>query len=93
MSKALPLICRALAALILAGVLAAWIAGGAHRGWSMDQVPLKKTDEVTGLEYVEYEDRFVAGLDVLAGGIGAAVVLFGASFLFRKPESKLKSKP
>lgn len=90
MMKALPLILRATAALTVAAVLILWVAGGAHRGWSMNRVPLKKSDEITGIEYVEYEDRFVPGLEVLAGGAGASVLLFGLSFLFRKQHSNLK---
>ncbi len=93
MVKALPLILRATAALLLAGVVIWWIVGGAHRGWSMNRVPINKTDEITGIAYVEYEDRYVPGLEFLGGGAGAAVLLFGLSFLFRKPHSNLKPSP
>lgn len=90
MVKVLPLLVRATAALLLAGVLIWWVVGGAHRGWSMNRVPINKTDEITGIAYVEYEDRYVPGIEVLGGGVGAAVLLFGLSFLFRKPHSNLK---
>jgi len=93
MVKVIPLVLRATAALLLAGVVILWVVGGAHQGWSMNRVPLTKTDEITGIDYVEYEDRFVAGLEVLAGGTGGAVLLFGLSFLFRKPTSNLKPTP
>lgn len=90
MVKSLPLIFRATAAMLLAGVVIWWAAAGAHGGWSMNRVPINMTDEITGIEYVEYEDRFVPGLEVLVGGAGTAVLLFAFSFLFRKPQSNLK---
>lgn len=90
MVKILPLALRATAALLLAGVVIWWALSGAHRGWSMNRVPVNKTDEITGIAFVEYEDRFVPGLEMLGGGAGAAVLLFGLSFLFRKSHSTLK---
>lgn len=79
---------RVVSGLLLVAVVAYWAAAGAHRGWSMNRVPIKKTDDLTGIEYVEYEDRFVPGVEVLAGGVGASVLLFGLSFLFRKRSSQ-----
>lgn len=78
---------RWLALAILAGSVIFWIAKGSHRGWSQDRVPIPQLDEITGIEYVTYEERFVPGIDWLAGGIGAAVVVFAASFFIRsKPQ-------
>ncbi len=65
------------------GCVGFWGAKGARIGWSQHQVPIQEVDEVTGLDYVRYEDRFVPGLEWLAGGCAVAVLLFGASFLFR----------
>lgn len=59
--------------------LTLWLATGAARGFTKTSVPVEKTDEVTGLTYREYERRFVAGVDVLGAGLGAAALLFGAS--------------
>jgi len=81
---------KTLRLLALAVVLAAagmWLATGASRGWTKTSVAKKTLDEVTGLEGITYEKRFVAGLDFLgAAGLGAGV-LAGASFLFRKPST------
>ncbi len=61
-----------------------WLAAGAHAGWTRTSVPRRTLDEVTGLEAVTYERRFVPGLDFLAAGAIAAASLFGASLLVRR---------
>ncbi len=60
-----------------------WTGKGAHTGWSMDRVPSPQVDDVTGIEYVTYEDRFVPGIEWLGGGITLSVLFFATSFLFR----------
>lgn len=78
---------RWLALVVLAGTVIFWGVKGGHRGWSQDRVPIPQIDEITGIEYVTYEERFVPGVDFLAGGIGTALALFAISFLFRpKPQ-------
>lgn len=86
MSKVRPLL-RLLALAAFFGSLGWWAAAGAHRGWSMDRVPVTQIDEITEIEYITYEDRFVPGLDVLLIASITALVLIGASFFFR-PSSK-----
>jgi hypothetical protein len=56
---------------------------GGNRGWTKTSVPVKIVDEVTGIEGVTYQKKFVPGVDFLALAVGAAAVLAGASFLFR----------
>lgn len=46
-------------------------------------MPITGVDEVTGLEFVRYEDRYVPGVEWPIAGLLVAVGLFGASFLFR----------
>ncbi len=74
---------RLLALTTFVGCVGFWAAKGARIGWSQHQVPIQEVDEVTGLDYVRYEDRFIPGLEWLAGGCAVAVFLFGTSFLFR----------
>jgi hypothetical protein len=90
MQRSLPLVLRALAALFLGAALTYWALHGAHRGWNMDRVPVEKTDEITGIAYVEYEERFVPGIEFLGTSVAVSAFLFGASFLFRRRHSKLK---
>lgn len=65
-----------LLALVTAGF---WAAKGAHRGWSQNQVPVHQKDEITGLDYVTYEKRFIPGVEFLGGGLGLAAGLFVVS--------------
>jgi hypothetical protein len=66
---------RIIALALVVGAVAFWAATGANRGWTKTRVPKKVVDKVTGLEGVEWQDRFVPGVDFL----GAA--LLGAGFL------------
>ena len=75
---------RLAALVIFVAVIAWWAASGRHTGWSRNQVPVTKTDEVTGIEYVEYQKRFVPGIDMIAVGAGLSSVLFAISFFIGK---------
>lgn len=75
---------RVAAFVVLVAAAGFWAAEGAHRGWSMNQVPIKQTDEVTGLEYVTYEDRYVPGVDFLGLAGGLAAGLFAVSFFVQR---------
>lgn len=76
---------RLLAVAILVAANAWWIAAGANRGWTKNQVPVTFMDEVTGISGTAYEDRFVPGLDWLGSAWLTAGVLAGASLFGRKP--------
>lgn len=69
--------------LLLIGAIAFWVLAGANRGWTKTSVAKKTMDEVTGVEAVTYEQKFVPGLDFLAGCLLGAVVLAGISFLIK----------
>ena len=83
MAKTLRIIALVLA-LTAAG---AWLASGGNRGWTKTSVPVKTVDEVTGLEAVTYEQRFVPGLDFLGAALLGASLLAGGSFLFRNKQT------
>lgn len=74
---------RLLALALLLGTIIWWLAAGANRGWTKNQVPVKTLDEVTGIEGITYRKQFIPGVDFLAGGVGAAILCAGLSFLFR----------
>ena len=62
---------------------ATWLVTGANRGWTRTSVEKKTIDEVTGLEGITYEKRFMPGLDLLSGALLGASLIAGVSFLFR----------
>jgi hypothetical protein len=74
---------RLIALALVIGAVAYWAAAGANRGWTKTSVPIKTVDEVTGIEGVTYQKKFVPGVDFLAVAIGCAVLCAGVSFLFR----------
>jgi len=71
---------RMVAAILLVGSIVFWVAAGANRGWTKTRVPKKVTDEVTGLEGVQWQDKFVPGIDFLGAALLGAGILAGVSF-------------
>ena len=71
-----------LAALFLALVtLVLWLFGGPNTGWTKTTEMVKSADPMTGQEIINWETRFLPGLDFLGAGLLGAGVVFGASFL------------
>jgi hypothetical protein len=77
---------RILAVLAALGGLVFWLAAGANRGWTKNRVEKRTVDEVTGIEGVAFEKRFVPGVDFLGGIAAGACALFGISLLLKKEE-------
>lgn len=65
-------------------LFAFWAAAGSNRGWTKTQIPVKQIDEVTGIEFVTYQDHFMPGIEFLAAGFLLCVVLFAITFIHRK---------
>lgn len=89
-TKQLEIMKRILQILALLVVLAAagtWLATGANRGWTKTSVPVKTLDEVTGIEGITYQKKFLPGVDFLAATFAGAAALAGASFFFRRPKT------
>ncbi len=80
-------------ALVVALVAAiTWLATGANRGWTKTSLPVKTLDEVTGIEGITYQKKFLPGVDFLGAAFGGAALLAGASFFFRKPKTNQPNK-
>lgn len=78
-----------LAALIIGCTgLVLWLVGGLHTGWSKSTETRTEIDEVTGLEYPVTENKYVFGLELLAGTMGMSGGLFGLSMIFRIPSRR-----
>ncbi|MGB8368816.1 MAG: hypothetical protein ACLPYZ_02995 [Limisphaerales bacterium] len=71
---------RIIAAVLVVGAIAFWVAAGANRGWTKTRVPKKVVDEVTGLEGILWQDKFVPGVDFLGAALLGAGFLAGVSF-------------
>lgn len=71
---------RIAAAILIAAAVLVWLSAGANPGWSKTSVPVKLLDEITGIEGITYERRFVPGVDFIAGACLLSAVLTGISF-------------
>lgn len=80
-------ILQSLALLVVLAAAATWLATGANRGWTKTSVPVKTLDEVTGIEGITYQKKFLPGVDFLGAAFGGAALLAGASLFFRKPKT------
>jgi len=56
-----------------------WFARGANRGWTKTSVQSRTLDPITGIEGINYQEKFVPGVDFLAGSGALTSVLLGIS--------------
>jgi hypothetical protein len=75
---------RICALLIIVNSTAFWFSTGSHTGFSKNRVEVPQIDPITQIQYVDYEERFVMGVEYLALAYGVAVAAFGLSFVFVK---------
>ena len=78
---------RIFALLLAVGSVLVWVGLGANGGWTRTSVPVKTVDEVTGIEAISYERKFVPGLDSLGAALLVAGLLGSVSFLFPKQKN------
>ena len=84
---------RSLALVIALAAAAVWVATGANRGWTKTSVPVKTLDDVTGIEAISYQKKFLPGVDFLGAAALAAGLLAGTSLFFRKPKTNQTNQP
>ena len=68
----------------MAGSIVFWAAAGANRGWTKTHIPIKTVDAVTGLEGIQWQEKFIPGVDFLGAALLGAGILTGLSFLSRQ---------
>jgi hypothetical protein len=78
---------RIVALLLALAASGTWVATGGNRGWTKTSVPVKTVDEITGIEAVSYERRFLPGLEFLGTALLGASILAGASFFFHNKQT------
>jgi hypothetical protein len=79
---------RAVAVILILAAVGMWFTTGANRGWTKTSVPVKRTDEVTGITVDDYQKRFVPGLDFLGAALLGSGILAGTSFLSRNKQTQ-----
>ena len=72
---------RVMAVLCAVAIIGYWFVVGAHTGWSQTAVPVNKIDPVTEVEFTEYQEGFVPGIDFLVGGVAAAAAILALSLV------------
>lgn len=72
---------RLLALVLFLGTAVWWMQAGKNPGWTKNKVFVEKMDEITGISYLEEDDRFVPGVDLLAASGGVSLVMAALSFL------------
>ena len=77
-------ILRILALVLILVSTAFWISTGSHIGFSKDRVEIPQVDPITQIEYVDYEERFVMGVEFLALAYVLGFTSYGFSFAFRR---------
>jgi len=88
MHRLLRLCCLALAV----ATVVWWAATGARVGWWQTRVGVERTDEVTGLSVIEWQERFVPGVETPLAGVLLGGAGFVATLLFsRKPPLNRKT--
>ena len=78
---------RIVAVLVALGGLGFWLAAGTNTGWTKNRVAKRTIDEVTGIEAVTFENRFLPGVDFLGAVALGAAALVAVSFLIKKKKS------
>lgn len=78
---------QVVALVVAIGSIAFWALAGANRGWTKTSVQKKTVDEITGIEGITWEKRFVPGVEFVGGALVGAVALAGASLLIRNKQN------
>lgn len=80
---------RLLGPFIALATFARWAASGYNRGWTKNRIEVVKVDEITEIEYIEWVEVFIPGIELLALGVGAGLLLFAVTFV---PRRKIQPK-
>lgn len=71
-----------LSALVFIAAVGVWVLHGARIGWTTTENAIPKVDEITGIEYTEYEKGLNFGIELpIAGTVMAVLLLASSAFL------------
>lgn len=82
-------ILKILSIVVFVSSIGLWALQGANTGWTKTEREIQQVDEITGIEYTEYEKKLTLGIELPVAGTIAAVLLFGTALFFKKPESSM----
>jgi hypothetical protein len=76
--------------LVLVATTVTWIGLGSHRGWTQTQIPEQSIDPITEIEFTEYREGFLPGVDFLVAGVAVGGLLMGVGsfFAWRKKRAR-----
>lgn len=81
-----------LAVVLAVAALSLWLAKGANTKFTKNRIQVKTVDPITEIEQVEWQEKFVPGVDFLGGGLVAAGALFVGSLFIRKSNKQQQTQ-
>lgn len=72
---------RGFGIILALGVFCYWFAAGQNTGWTKDKIEVHQIDEITGIEYITYQNHFLPGIEFLVIGIGFGLCLSTITFI------------
>lgn len=81
-----------LAVVLAVATLSVWLAKGANTKFTKNRIQVKTVDPITEIEQVEWQDKFLPGLDFLGGGLITAGALFVGSLFIRKSNKQQQTQ-
>ena len=84
---------RTFAVILALATVGTWALLGANLGWTKTSRAVKTLDEVTGIEAIGYEKKFLPGVDFLGAGLLAAGILAGSSLFARSKSQPPSTQP
>lgn len=79
---------RLFALLLFIGSCSLWFLHGARIGWTTTEKAIPQVDEITGIEYTEYEKGLNFGVELPIAGTLLAALLFASSVFFKSTKPK-----
>ena len=76
--------------ILAVAITGTWAALGMNTGWTINKIPTRQTDTVTGIDHTVWTEKWVPGVDFLAAGLACSAALLIAS-IPRKPKKSSSS--
>jgi hypothetical protein len=77
---------RVLGAVLILTAFVVWFKAGAHTGFTKNRVEVFKVDPITQIEYTDYKESFVMGVEYLAAASLTGLGLIASGFIFARKQ-------